>query len=146
MAESGDGKPMNCNLRVRCVNLGLAVAMLAPGLIVYAQGAEVVGRIVDNVDARVFEGAGVEFRTLGGSNRTVAVSNQLVAGANRTAMTDGYGYFRVRDVDPGPYVLDVTLPDGRTFMARLFVAPRRQVQYLELDYSRVVPPGDDDDY
>ncbi len=36
--------------------------------------------------------------------------------------------------------------DGRTFVARLFVAPRRQVQYLELDYSRAVPPGDDDDY
>ena len=108
------------------------LALLALTLVAPSQATEVVGRIVDNYDARVFADAGVRFR--------------MHAGTEQQAVTDEYGFFRIRDVNPGPYVLDVTLPDGRAFTIRLLVSGSQKTQFLELDYSRAVPPGDDDDY
>ena len=37
---------------------------------------------------------------------------------------------------PGAYPLDVSLSDGRAFVARLVVLANRRKQFLELDYSR----------
>jgi len=108
------------------------LALLAVTLVAPSQSTEVVGRIVDNFDARVFADADVRFR--------------MHAGTEQHAVTDEYGFFRVRDVNPGPYVLDVSLPDGRAFTLRLLVSGTRKTQFLELDYSRAVPPGDDEDY
>ncbi len=108
------------------------LALLALTLVAPAQATEVVGRIVDNFEARVFADAGVRFR--------------MHAGTEQQAVTDEYGFFRVRNVNPGPYVLDVSLPDGRAFTMRLLVSGSHKTQFLELDYSRAVPPGDDDDY
>ena len=118
--------------RRRTLVSALAPVLLAVVTIASAHGAEVVGRIVDNVEARVFEGAGVEFRTS--------------AGTVQKALTDAYGFFRISNINPGPYVLEVSLPDGRDFTARLLVARGSRTQFLELDYARAVPPGDDDDY
>jgi len=106
--------------------------LLAVTLVLPAQATEVVGRIVDNFEAQVFADAGVRFR--------------MPAGTEQQAQTDEYGFFRVRDVNPGPYVLDVSLPDGRAFTVRLLVSGTNKTQFLELDYSRAVPPGDDEDY
>ena len=110
----------------RCLAL-LAVALVAP-----SQATEVVGRIVDNFEAQAFADAGIRFRTQTGSGSM--------------AVTDAFGFFRVRNVAPGPYVLDVSLPDGRAFTVRLLVSATGKTQFVELDYSRAVPPGDDDDY
>ena len=108
------------------------LALLALTLVSPSQATEVVGRIVDNFEARVFADAGVRFR--------------MYAGTEQQAVTDEYGFFRVRDVNPGPYVLDVSLPDGRAFTMRLLVSGSHNTQFLELDYSRAMPPGDDEDY
>ena len=105
----------------------LAVMLVAP-----SQATEVVGRIVDNFEARVFADASVGFR--------------LHAVTEQQAVTDQNGFFRVHNVNPGPYVLDVSLPDGRAFTMRLLVSGNQKTQVLELDYSRAVPPGDAEDY
>jgi hypothetical protein len=47
---------------------------------------------------------------------------------------------------PGAYLLDIALPDGRDFVARLVLIPERKTQFLELDYSRIAPPDDDEHY
>lgn len=49
-------------------------------------------------------------------------------------------------VRPRSYLVDVAVPDGRAFLARLVMLPGRKTQYLELDYARAVPPDDDEDY
>ena len=95
-----------------------------------AQSAEVVGRVVDAVDAKVFAGASVTLRS---PARTSALSN---AG----------GFFRIADVAPGAYIIDVQLADGRAFIARLVVPSQLHTRFIELDYSRAVPPDDDDEY
>lgn len=62
------------------------------------------------------------------------------------ATTDRHGFFRVPGLTPGAYILDVELPDGQNFAARLALLPHRKTQFLEPDYSRIVPPGDDEQY
>ena len=97
-----------------------------------ACAADLVGRVVDTVDARVFDGAVVQVR---GSSPVL-----------RTAQTDPHGFFRLAGLTPGAYLLDVHLLDGRAFVARLVLLPNRTTQFLELDYSRIVPPEDDEHY
>jgi len=93
---------------------------------------ELVGRVVDAVNAQVFAGAVVRVRN----------SGQIP----RVATTDTQGYFRVTGMEPGAYILDVSLADGHDFVARLALLPSRRTQFLELDYSRIVPPEDDEQY
>jgi len=116
----------------RCPGACRYLTLLAVALVAPSQATEVVGRIVDNFEARVFADAGVRFR--------------MHAGTDQQAVTDAYGFFRIRDVNPGPYLLDVWLPDGRAFTTRLLVSGANKTQFLELDYSRAVPPGEDEDY
>jgi carboxypeptidase family protein len=97
-----------------------------------AWAAELVGRVVDAMDAKVFAGAVVQVRSSGPGLRT--------------AKTDTHGFFRMPGLTPGAYILDVNLPDGRDFVARLVLLPNRKTQFLELDYSRIVPPEDDEQY
>ena len=97
-----------------------------------AGAAEWEGRVVDASDAKVFSGASVTLRG--------------VQPARTAARTDAHGFFRVPELAPGAYLLDVGLPDGRAFVARLVVRANRRTQFLELDYSRAVPPDDDEDY
>jgi hypothetical protein len=93
---------------------------------------ELVGRVVDTINARVFSGALVRVRH--------------ASQDPRSATTDTQGFFRMPGLMPGSYVLDISLPDGRDFVARLALPPDRKVQFLELDYSRIVPPEDDEQY
>ena len=95
-----------------------------------ARGAELVGRVVDAVDAKVFAGAGVTLRSQ----------------PHLTARTDAGGFFRIADLAPGGYVLDVRLADGRSFVARVVVPAQARTRFVELDYSRAVPPDDDEEY
>jgi hypothetical protein len=111
---------------------GAAMALLLALQALPAPAAELVGRVVDAVEAKVFAGATV---TLRGGNRP-----------RQAARTDASGFFRVSDLAPGAYLLDVGLPDRRAFVARLLVLAHRPTQFLELDYSRAVPPDDDEDY
>jgi hypothetical protein len=97
-----------------------------------ASATELVGRVVDAVNARVFSGAVVQARAGGQDSRSVT--------------TDALGFFRMQGLTPGAYVLDVKLPDGQDFVARLLLLPGRETQFLELDYSRIVPPEDDEQY
>jgi len=113
---------------LRAIALALLLALQA----LPASAAELVGRVVDALDAKVFSGATVTMR---GIDRP-----------GRAARTDANGFFRVPDLTPGSYVLDVRLPDGRAFVARLVMLANRRTQFLELDYSRAVPPDDDEDY
>lgn len=62
------------------------------------------------------------------------------------ATTDRHGFFRVPGLTPGACILDVDLPDRQDFAARLALLPHRKTQFLELDYSRIVPPGDDEQW
>lgn len=97
-----------------------------------AGAADLVGRVVDAMHARVFAGAEVRVRSNGQDPRA--------------ATTDTHGFFRMPGLTPGAYILDVNLPDGRDFVARLVLLPNRKTQFLELDYSRIVPPEDDEQY
>ena len=112
--------------------LGLYLAFLLTLCGPPACAAELIGRVVDAMDARVFAGAVVQVRGSGPGLRT--------------AKTDTLGFFRVPGLTPGAYLLDVSLPDGRDFVARLVLLPERKTQFLELDYSRIVPPEDDEQY
>lgn len=109
--------------------------LLAFGLCLMSTGTqagEVVGRVVDAVDARAFE--------------TAVVRMHAAGQAGMTASTDRLGFFRLQGVAPGAYLIDVNLADGRSFNSRLVVLPARARQFIELDYSRAVPPDDDEDY
>jgi hypothetical protein len=97
-----------------------------------ACAAELVGRVVDAMDARAFAGAVVQVRNSGPELRS--------------AKTDMHGFFRMPGLMPGAYLLDVNLPDGRGFVARLVLLPERKTQFVELDYSRIVAPEDDEHY
>jgi len=112
--------------------LGLYLAYLLALYGAPACAAELVGRVVDAMDAKVFSGAIVQVRSSGPGLRT--------------AKTDTHGFFRMPGLTPGAYLLDVNLPDGRDFVARLVLLPERKTQFLELDYSRIVPPEDDEQY
>lgn len=113
---------------MRSAAAALLLALQAPS----ASATDLVGRVVDAVDAQVFAGALVRLR---GSDP-----------AKLAAQTDEQGFFRVPGLAAGSYVLDVNLPDGRAFVARLVLLPQRSTQFVELDYSRAVPPDDDEDY
>jgi hypothetical protein len=112
--------------------LGLCFAFVLTLYGVSACAAELVGRVVDAMDAKVFAGAVVKVRRSGPELRS--------------AKTDTHGFFRMPGLTPGAYLLDVNLPDGRDFVARLVLLPGRKTQFLELDYSRIVPPEDDEQY
>ncbi len=117
--------PAKNQLRV-CLALLLALSA-AP-----ACAAELVGRVVDATNALVFAGAVVKIRA-GGTDA-------------RSATADAHGFFRIQGLAPGAYLLDVSLPDGHDFVARLVLLQNRKSQFLELDYSRIVPPEDDEQY
>jgi hypothetical protein len=108
------------------------VALLIVTQVPAAQSAEFVGRVVDAVDARVFAGA--------------RVSLQGLTQPGPSAQTDAQGFFRISNLAAGSYLVDVSMPDGRAFLARLVMLPGRKTQYLELDYAKAVPPDDDEDY
>lgn len=120
-----------------------AAALLVAQIVVLAasvapaQAGELVGRVVDAVDAKVFANAVVTARAAG---------PVTPAYASPDARTDAQGFFRLAGLPAGAYLLDVSLSDGRTFLARQVMLPGRASQYRELDYSRAVPPDDDDDY
>jgi len=96
------------------------------------QATELVGRVVDNAEARVFSGATVQIRK-NSEKRLEALSN-----------TDGF--FRLSNVAAGAYTINISLADGRSFMTRLLIHPKHTTQFIELDYSRMVPPDEHDDY
>jgi hypothetical protein len=112
--------------------VGLYLALLLTLYGVPACAAELVGRVLDTMDAKVFAGAVVQVRNIGQDPRS--------------ATTDRHGFFRMPGLTPGAHILDVNLPDGRDFVARLVLLPGRKTQFLELDYSRIVPPEDDEQY
>jgi len=111
---------------------GAAISLLLAVQFSAASAGDLVGRVVDAVDAKVFAGATVLVR----GNET----------PQRTAQTDGQGFFRLPALAAGSYVFDVNLADGRAFVARYVMLAYRKTQFLELDYSRAVPPDDDEDY
>jgi hypothetical protein len=110
----------------------LCFALFLAAYCLPARAAELVGRVVDAVNAQTFAGALVQARHSGQDARVVT--------------TDGLGFFRMPGLVPGAYILDVRLPDGHDFVARVVLLPNRRTQFLELDYSRIVPPEDDEQY
>ena len=112
--------------------LGLYLVFLLTVCGAPARAAELVGRVVDATEAKVFAGAEVHVRISGHDPRSTT--------------TDRHGFFHMPGLAPGAYLLDVNLPDGRDFVARLVLLPERKTQFLELDYSRIVPPEDDEQY
>ena len=97
-----------------------------------AHATELVGRIVDTCDAVVFSGAAVNMRK--------SLDQKF------EAQSDTEGFFRMSNVPAGAYLIDVTLSDGRTFLTRLMINPKRTTQFIELDYSRIMTPDHDDHY
>ncbi len=108
------------------------VACVCIGLLAPAHATELVGRVVDNSDARVFSEAKIHVR----KNADYALE----------AHSDSEGFFRLSNVPAGAYLIDVNLADGRTFMTRLMIHSKRTTQFIELDYSRIVTPHDDEEY
>lgn len=109
-----------------------AVCMVCMTYIGTSHATELVGRVVDNSDARVFSDAKVQVRK--------STENRLETQSNAE------GFFRLSDVPAGAYILDISLTDGRTFMTRLMINPNKTTQFIELDYSRIVTPDEDEDY
>ena len=109
-----------------------AVCMVCMTYIGTSHATELVGRVVDNSDARVFSDAKVQVRK-SAEYRLEALSN-------------AEGFFRLNNVPAGAYIIDISLADGRTFMTRLMIHPKNTTQFIELDYSRIVTPDEDEDY
>lgn len=109
-----------------------AVCMLCMTYIGTSHATELVGRVVDNSDARVFSDARIEVRK--------STENRLETKSNAG------GFFRLSDVSAGAYIIDISLADGRTFMTRLMIHPKSTTHFIELDYSRIVMPDEDEDY
>lgn len=107
-------------------------AVVALGLLaVHASASAVplVGRVFDAMEATVFVAASVSLPRF-----------------SVTAQTDRHGFFRLTDVPPGVHTVDIALADGRSFTARVTVRKGRPLAFAELDYSRIVPPDEDDEY
>ena len=109
----------------------LAGLLLATG-VNCTHATELVGRVVDTMGEKVFEAASVQ----------VHQRRDLVL----TALTDQGGFFRIEGLSAGSYTVNITLSDGRAFAGRALVNGARRTQFVELDYSRLVPPSDEDDY
>lgn len=109
----------------------LAGLILATG-VNCAHATELVGRVVDTMGEKVFESASVQVH-----QRRDSVS---------TALTDRGGFFRIEGLSSGSYSVNITLSDGRSFAGRAVVNGARRTQFVEFDYSRLVPPSDEDDY
>lgn len=97
-----------------------------------AYTTELVGRVVDTMGEKVFESASVQIH----QRRDLAL----------TALTDQGGFFRIDGLSSGSYSVNITLSDGRSFTGRALVNGARRTQFVEFDYSRLVPPSDEDDY
>jgi len=97
-----------------------------------AHATELVGRVVDTMGEKVFESASVQIHP-----RRDSVL---------TALTDQGGFFRIEGLSAGSYSVNITLADGRSFAGRALVNGARRTQFVEFDYSRLVPPSDEDDY
>jgi len=109
----------------------LAGLLLATG-VNCTLATELVGRVVNTMGEKVFEAASVQ----------VHQRRDLVL----TALTDQGGFFRIEGLSAGSYTVNITLSDGRAFAGRALVNGARRAQFVEFDYSRLVPPSDEDDY
>ncbi len=108
-------------------SLRLAFGLLTAAVCATAGAATLNGRIVDSQEQRVY-------------------ANALVSVAGHPAVhSDAKGFFRVDGVGVGPLQVQVELPDGRGFAARMMV-PARPSLFVELDQARHAPPGHDDEY
>lgn len=98
----------------------------------FAHATELIGRVVDTMGEKVFASASVQVH-----QRRESVM---------TALTDQGGFFRIEGLSSGSYSVNITLPDGRAFAGRALVNGAQRAQFVEFDYSRLVPPSDEDDY
>jgi hypothetical protein len=101
-------------------------------LVLCAHATVLVGRVLDTMSEKVFEAASVQVH-----QRRDSVL---------TALTDQGGFFRIEGLSSGSYSVSITLSDGRSFAGRALVNGTRRAQFVEFDYSRLVPPSDEDDY
>ena len=97
-----------------------------------AHATELIGRVVDTMGEKVFASASVQVH-----QRRESVL---------TALTDQGGFFRIEGLSSGSYSVNITLSDGRAFAGRALVNGAQRAQFVEFDYSRLVPPSDADDY
>ncbi len=132
MANWSDGKAVHTHLSHNIKALIQTAVLTCMICISSVHATELVGRVVDNSDARVFSGAAVQIR----KNKENP----------REALSNSEGFFRMSDVPAGAYIIDINLSDGRAFMTRLMINPKSTTQFIELDYSRIVTPDDDEDY
>lgn len=123
---------MPTHLSYSIKRLTQAMCMLCMTYIATGHATELVGRVVDNSDACVFSDAKVQVRK--------STKNRLETQSNAE------GFFRLSNVPAGAYIIDISLADGRTFMTRLMINPKNTTQFIELDYSRIVTPDEDEDY
>ena len=121
----------NSTLYVRISAFTLASLLLAT-FVHCAHATELVGRVVDSLGEKVFDSASVQ----------VHQRHDPVL----TALTDQGGFFRIEGLSSGSYSVNITLSDGRSFAGRALVNGARRTQFVEFDYSRLVPPSDEDDY
>ncbi|MFZ4711630.1 MAG: carboxypeptidase-like regulatory domain-containing protein [Zwartia sp.] len=117
------------HVRASAVVLG---SLLLATVVPRAHATELVGRVVDTMGEKVFESAWVQVH-----QRRDSVL---------TALTDRGGFFRIEGLSSGSYSVNITLADGRSFAGRALVNGARRTQFVEFDYSRLVPPSDEDDY
>lgn len=94
-----------------------------------AQAAPLVGRVFDSMEGLVFSGAKVRITGLVGS-----------------ANTDRYGFFNFADVAVGAHQLSIFLADGRRLACQVLIGLTGSPVLAEFDVSRIIPPGEDDDY
>jgi hypothetical protein len=103
------------------------MGLLVAAVCTTASAATLNGRIVDSQEQRVF-------------------GNALVTVAGHPPVrSDAQGFFRVDGIGVGPLLVQVELPDGRGFGARMMM-PARASLFVELDHARHAPPADEDEY
>ena len=117
------------HVRVSAATLG---SLLLATVVNCAHATELIGRVVDTMGEKVFASASVQVH-----QRRESVL---------TALTDQGGFFRIEGLSSGSYSVNITLSDGRSFAGRALVNGARRAQFVEFDYSRLVPPSDEDDY
>lgn len=91
--------------------------------------APLVGRVFDSMEGVVFANAEV-----------------LIDGLEDTASTDRHGFFRFAEVQTGAHRVSILLSDGRRLSSQVLIRANRSMSLAEFDFSRIIPPDEDDDY
>lgn len=95
-----------------------------------ADAADVYGRVYDTLRGKIYPGVRVWIATE----------------PARETLSDEEAQFWFRDIEPGVYLVRISLPERGSTTGRLLVANGRLATIANLDISKIDPPEEDDEY